>query len=72
MVSFESVGMEVDPFKHEVIAQVPSDREGIIIEECKKGYMLGEKLLRVASVVVGMKKEETNEELQKDEKENNC
>lgn len=50
----ESVGKAFDPNFHEAVAQVPSPENevGQIIEELRKGYVLGERLLRAAMVVV--------------------
>ena len=52
--SFESVGLELDPNRHEAIATLPSDdvEEGRISTEVKKGWMLNGRLLRAAQVVV--------------------
>jgi len=50
--SFESVWKEIDPQKHEVMTQVPG-KEGTIVDEFEKWYMLGERVLRIAKVVVG-------------------
>jgi len=50
--SFDSLDQEVDPDKHEVMTQVPG-KEGLIIDEFEKWYMLWERVLRVAKVVVG-------------------
>lgn len=50
--SFESKGTLVNPELHEVMTQIPGE-EGIVIDEFEKGYMLGERVLRVAKVVVG-------------------
>ncbi|MCD5380383.1 nucleotide exchange factor GrpE [Candidatus Gracilibacteria bacterium] len=50
---FVSTGEEVDPNKHDVMTQVPGKEEGIICDEFEKGYLLDEKVLRVAKVVVG-------------------
>ncbi len=50
--SFDSIGQKVDPDKHEVMTQVPGE-EGKIIDEFEKWYILWEKVLRVAKVVVG-------------------
>ncbi len=50
--SFESIGTALDPDKHEVMTQVPWV-EGEIVNEFEKGYMLWERVLRVAKVVVG-------------------
>ncbi len=49
--SFESIGKEVDPDKHEVMTQVPGEKWKIV-DEFEKWYMLGERVLRVAKVVV--------------------
>ena len=50
--SFASKGNQVNPELHEVMTQVPG-QEWIIIDEFEKGYMLADKVLRVAKVVVG-------------------
>lgn len=52
VVAFNSVGDEVNPDKHEVMTQVPWE-EGKIIDEFEKWYMLWDRVLRVAKVVVG-------------------
>jgi len=49
---FVSKGEAVDPERHEVMTQIPGE-EWIIVDEFEKGYMLGDKVLRVAKVVVG-------------------
>ncbi|MEK6909437.1 MAG: nucleotide exchange factor GrpE [Nanoarchaeota archaeon] len=50
---FDSEGNSVDPYKHEVIEMVSSNKsEGTVIEEIQKGYSLGDKILRVAKVRV--------------------
>ena len=49
---FDSIGNEVNPDMHEVMTQVPGE-EGKIIDEFEKWYMLWERVLRVAKVVVG-------------------
>lgn len=50
--AFDSIWKEVDPDKHEVMTQVPG-KQGIIIDEFEKWYVLWERVLRVAKVVVG-------------------
>lgn len=50
--AFNSIGENVDPDKHEVMTQIPWE-EGKIIDEFEKWYMLGERILRVAKVIVG-------------------
>lgn len=49
---FESLGQPVDPNKHEVMTQVPWEQIWLIVDEFEKGYMLNDKVLRVAKVVV--------------------
>ncbi len=51
---FDSVGNELDPEKMEAIATLPSDKveEGKVSNEVKRGWLLREKLLRAAQVVV--------------------
>ena len=49
--SFMSIGENVDPEKHEVMTQVPGP-EWEIVNEFEKWYMLWERVLRVAKVVV--------------------
>lgn len=52
VMAFDSIGQEVDPDKHEVLSQMPGE-EGKIIQEFEKGYLLGDRVLRHAKVVVG-------------------
>lgn len=51
---FDSIGCELDPEKMEAIATLPSPEfeEGKVSTEVKRGWMLKEKLLRAAQVVV--------------------
>lgn len=51
---FESVGKDLDPERMEAIATLPSNQveEGKVSNEVKRGWMLKEKLLRAAQVVV--------------------
>ena len=50
--TFVSKGESVDPEKHDVMTQSPGE-EGKIIDEFAKWYMLADKVLRHAKVVVG-------------------
>lgn len=52
VLSFISKGSTVNPELHEVMTQIPWE-DGIILDEFEKGYMLWDKVLRVAKVVVG-------------------
>lgn len=51
--SFSSLWEEVDPNKHDVMTQVLGKPEGIICDEFEAWYMLWDKVLRHAKVVVG-------------------
>jgi molecular chaperone GrpE len=50
----EVAGVDFDPRFHQSVASEASDahREGEVIEELRRGYMLGERLLRAAMVKV--------------------
>ena len=56
-----SIGETFDPNIHEALRQ-DNGPEGIITEEFQKGYLMGEKILRPAKVVVGTGEEEAKEE----------
>lgn len=49
-----AAGQKFDPNLHEAVAQVPHDSlpEGSVIEQTRKGYRRGPRLLRPASVIV--------------------
>jgi molecular chaperone GrpE len=50
----EALGADFDPNFHQAVIHEtsPSHREGEVIEELQRGYMLGDKLLRPAMVKV--------------------
>ena len=50
----ETLGTDFDPHKHQAVAYdvVDGAREGDVVQELRKGYMLGERLLRPALVKV--------------------
>jgi molecular chaperone GrpE len=51
-----SVGSVFDTDFHEAITQIPSpskDKKGKVIDETEKGYLLNDKVIRYAKVVVG-------------------
>lgn len=55
----KSVGEKFDPFKHEVLLKVESDKEeDTILEDIQKGYMLFDRVLRPSKVKVSKKKSE--------------
>lgn len=50
--SFVSIGSEVDADRHDVMTQMPGEA-GKILQEFEKGYLIGDRVLRHAKVVVG-------------------
>jgi molecular chaperone GrpE len=50
----EATGVRFDPRMHEAVSQVPSATvtPGLVLHELQKGYLIGERLLRPAMVVV--------------------
>ena len=50
----EAVGADFDPHVHQAVAHDPAEgrREGEVIEEFRRGYMLGDRLLRPTMVKV--------------------
>ncbi len=49
---FISIGQEVDPDRHDVMTEMPGEA-GKIVSEFEKWYLLREKVLRHAKVIVG-------------------
>jgi molecular chaperone GrpE len=53
--TFATVGKAFDPEKHEAVSQQPSEEKpGTIVSELQKGYVLHDRLLRPARVVVAI------------------
>ena len=52
LTPIKALGEPFDPNFHEALRQ-DKGKEGIVIEEFQKGYMLGDRVLRPAKVVVG-------------------
>ena len=52
LTPIEALGKQFDPSFHEAVRQ-NKGKEGIVIEELQKGYLLNDKLLRPSVVVVG-------------------
>lgn len=50
----EAVGADFDPYYHEAVVHetAPGRREGEVLEELRRGYMLGDRLLRASMVKV--------------------
>ena len=51
----ETVGLPFNTDFHEAVAQVPmgEDKKGVVIDCTQKGYVMGEKVVRFAKVVIG-------------------
>ena len=56
-----ALGMAFDPNVHEAVHQ-DKGPEGMVVGEFQKGYMLHDKLLRPARVIVGNGEEDAKEE----------
>ena len=55
LISFDSVGNTFDPETMEAITHIPAadeSQKGKVVDEVEKGYMLGNKVIRFARVVV--------------------
>ena len=68
----EAIGEAFDPHRHEALTHMPSDEPAeTIVAEVRRGYLLGEKLLRAAQVVVssGSPSAEAAEDKPAEEKE---
>ena len=58
---FDSVKCKFDPEKHQAVSKKESEiPEGYIAEELQKGFMIGDRLLRPAMVIVSSGKKEKN------------
>ncbi len=54
--AMEAKGSEFDADKHEAITEIPAPTEdmiGKVVDEIEKGYLLSDKIIRFAKVVVG-------------------
>jgi molecular chaperone GrpE len=53
VTAIDAVGELFDPHRHEAILHMPSDKPSeIVLEQVRRGYMLGDKLLRAAQVII--------------------
>jgi molecular chaperone GrpE len=61
-----TVGEPFDPEKHEALLQIDSDEipEGHVAQEVAPGYLLGEKVIRHAKVVVSRGRRDESEQAQ--------
>lgn len=56
LTAMESTGTDFDPELHEGITEVPApsdDQRGKVIDTIEKGYLLNDKIIRYAKVVIG-------------------
>ena len=52
---FNSLDQKFNPELHQAVSKINSDKpDGIIVEELQKGFMIGDRLLRPAMVIVSM------------------
>lgn len=59
---FNSLDQKFNPELHQAVSKVNNDKpEGTIVEEFQRGYMIGDRLLRAAMVVVSMGPEKKEE-----------
>ena len=59
---FDSLDQKFNPELHQAVSKVNNDKpEGTIVEEFQRGYMIGDRLLRAAMVVVSMGPEKKEE-----------
>lgn len=64
VVSIDSLGTHFDPHKHEAVEMIESNEQepGTVIEECVRGYKMGDRIIRPARVkVVKQPQNEKNE-----------
>ena len=66
---FESLNIKFNPELHQAISEVhhKSDK-GIIVEEIQKGFMIGDRLLRPAMVIVSKGRNEKDEKSEKNKR----
>jgi len=56
LIAMESVNQSFDVHKHEAITEIPAPTEelkGKVLDEVQRGYLLNDKIIRFAKVVVG-------------------
>ncbi|NOU35773.1 MAG: nucleotide exchange factor GrpE [Kiritimatiellaceae bacterium] len=53
VTAIDAVGEPFNPHRHEAILHMPSDKPAeTVLEQVRRGYMLGDKLLRAAQVII--------------------
>jgi molecular chaperone GrpE len=56
----ELMGKEYDPHMAEVVGTVEGEKENIVVEVVRRGYMLADKVIRVGQVKVGKEKADSS------------
>ena len=52
----QTIGIDFNPDQHEAITEIPAPSEnlkGKVVDEIQKGYLMNDKIIRFAKVVVG-------------------
>jgi molecular chaperone GrpE len=64
LVEFSGLGEKFDPARHEAVGMIETDAqpENTVIEEISKGYMVGDKVIKPAKVLVARPKSEGEQE----------
>ena len=59
----QTQGQPFDPTRHEAVdtVSVPASDEGLVVEETQRGYLLNDRLLRPAKVIVGKTERDANQ-----------
>jgi molecular chaperone GrpE len=53
VTAIDAVGEPFNPHRHEAILHMPSDKPAeTVLEQVRRGYLLGDKLLRAAQVII--------------------
>ena len=65
----ESLGKKFDPHLHEIVGQIEADddQEHVVLEEVQRGYLLADKVLRTSNVIIGIKKQKSEDRSQNSE-----
>jgi len=64
VTAIDTVGEPFNPHRHEAVLHMPSDKPAeTVLDQVRRGYMLGDKLLRAAQVIIssGPQENETKE-----------
>jgi len=51
----ELIGKEYDPHTAEVVGTIDGEKDNVVVEVVRRGYMLGDRIIRVGQVKVGSK-----------------